>query len=109
MSGELEQVEVCKTYAEAAIAARRLASLIGELTFVRRSGEAWLVLAHPDHLPSVGWLEQDDSCEMSDDEYAEYDLERYLEHEVFGPLREEVSDYEDGYARSSEDGWYYED
>ena len=84
------------TFRQASVAAREAASILGEDTAVRRDGDLWLVLVPPGAIQEL--------------ERRLVDVEYFSQYE--SDLENQTADFssdEDDWARSEEDGWFYED
>ncbi|RME57969.1 hypothetical protein D6779_07500 [Candidatus Parcubacteria bacterium] len=114
-------LHVLEEYPEFALASREAKELAVHFktsTGIKRSSKGWAVLVPKnvlDELSFLALLEREDSGVEYDDygdeesqrEYEEY--QREIRNEVIQPLIEELQEYEDSWARSEEDGWFYED
>lgn len=90
------------SFAEASIRAKAIARRFHRQTGVSRSTSCWAVLC--DHMVCEGLQNEEQPLEGDDSAFAE-------EHkrEVIEPLFQEQSSDQDAWARSEEDGWFYED
>lgn len=101
---------------EAAVScAQELAKALNQDVLVSQDGDGWLVSwppspdedegTNPDDMLADDW----DLCDAGDLEQAWADQAEEEQHEVIKPLLAEFADEQDAFARSEEDGWYYED
>lgn len=92
-------------FASASRKAKELAVRFKNCTGVERSPEGWAVLVPQDVLTALAPIED------SEAEYVDYSdpYDDDYQKEVVQPLIEELQEDQDSYARSEEDGWFYED
>ncbi len=108
MAKELSVFEEFPDFSAASKKARELAGKFGETTGVERRGTGWAVLVPPHMLPEPeDFLDDFNPLPGEPDTQDPFDEE--YEKEVLEPLREEVNDDQDSWARSDDDGWYYEE
>ena len=89
------------TFAAACEEARAVAEWLGEETAVHADGDIWLVLVPPG---SSVRLRQEQIDQLYRDEVALEDDD--LQNK---PFSEDFSSDQDDWARSEEEGWYYDD
>jgi len=99
-------VEKFSTYSEAKARAKEVARLGKQSVPVRKKAGSWEVLVP---LAAAAAVHTRHVMAHFTDEVEETDAEREYRHEVLEPLLEEVAEEQDSWARSEEDGWYYED
>ncbi|MEN3373160.1 hypothetical protein [Dechloromonas sp. ZS-1] len=92
-------------FASASRKAKELAVRFKTSTGIERSSEGWAVLVPQDVLTALTPVED------SDAEYEDYSdpYDDDYQREVVQALIEEFQEDQDSYARSEEDGWFYED
>lgn len=92
-------------FASASRKAKELAVRFKTSTGIERSSEGWAVLVPQEVLTALTPLED------SEAEYEDYSdpYDDDYQREVVQPLIDEFQEDQDSYARSEEDGWFYED
>lgn len=109
-------VEAHETFRAASRSAKLLAEATGVSTLVTRVDSGWGIFGDEDHKSFIREAEIDAAVaaesraeEVDDETWRSNEEQKYLEHEVLGPLRSELNSGLGDYARSNEDGWFYED
>lgn len=109
-------LEVHETFRAASRSAKLLAGGAGVSTLVSRVDSGWGIFGDEDHKSFIREAEIDAAVdaesraeEVDDETWRSNEERKYLEHEVLGPLRNELNSSLNEYARSNEDGWLYED
>jgi hypothetical protein len=95
-------VEHHASFTAASKRAKALATQLACVAIVLRSESGWVIRAAGTHKAFA----EDEGDSLSDGVSAVY--EEY-EREVRQAHVQEMNDYQDGWARSEEDGWFYED
>ena len=101
----LSVLEEYPDFASASHRAKELAIRYSQRTGIEQSPEGWAVLVSQDVLSALAPIEEvqadyEDYSDPYDDDY---------QKEVIQPLIEEIQGDQDAWARSEEDGWFYED
>lgn len=101
----LSVLEEHPDFASASRRAKELAVRFSQRTGIERIPEGWAVLVSQDVLSAHAPVEDvqadyEDDSDPYDDDY---------QKEVIQPLIEEIQGDQDAWARSEEDGWFYED
>lgn len=84
------------TFLSAIEGAKAAAKILGAQTAVHREGDLWIVLVPPGSAYLLG------AMPVEDDSGSTFDLDPE-------PFTEDLSSDQDDWARSEEDGWFYED
>ena len=91
------------TYSMAMRRAKELAVIFSQQTSVQRAQSEWLVHVAPSVRATL--FESEADIVQNDDSAFDEEHRR----EVLQPLIEEMNSDQDAWARSDEDGWFYED
>ena len=101
----LSVLEKYSDFPSASRRAKELAVRFSQRTGIERNQEGWAVLVSQDVLSAL--LPVEDVQADSDDDSDPYDDD--YQSEVMQPLIAELQEDQDAWARSDEDGWFYED
>lgn len=99
-------IEEHRDFASASRRAKELAVRFTERTGIERSSRGWAVLASSKALSALTPPEAEQATDLEDDSVA-YDDD--YQKDVVQPLIEEFQSDQDDWARSEEDGWFYDD
>jgi len=99
-------IEEHPDFGSASRRAKALAVRFRERTGIQRSSRGWAVLASSAVLSALVPLGTEQTSNI---EYDRSSYDDYYQKEVIDPLIEEFQSYQDGWARSQEDRWFYED
>lgn len=110
MQTDLCFIEIHPDFHSAAEQAKELAISHGESVSIKREDNGWAVYASEEILKSFSSQFEVDSnnyedCEPEIDDSLADDYNK----EVYEEIYEEIRSDQDSWARSDEDGWYYED
>lgn len=98
-------IEEHPDFGSASRRAKELAVRFTERTGIERSSKGWAVLASSAVLSALVPPETEQTADLEDDS-SSYDDD--YQKEVVEPLIEEFQSDQDDWARSEEDGWFYE-
>lgn len=101
-------VEQRADFVSASRRAKEIAIQFNERTGLQRCEDGWAILASNTVLTALAQSELEDNEEY-DFEDCNSDFYDDHEREVVEPLVEELQSDQDFWARSDEDGWFYED
>lgn len=102
-------VEDRSDFASAPRSAKEIALQFQERAGIQRSATGWAVLASNTVLIALTPPEVEEAGEYDYEDYSSAPYDDEFQREVVQPLVEEMQNDQDSWARSDEDGWFYED
>lgn len=104
---DLVELETFADFLTASTRAKRLALQFQEFTAIARTDTGWGVLVSFDVLNALQQID-DHACGDDDDDWLQDSDEDDYQREVAEPLVEEFMSDQDDWARSEEEGWFYQ-
>jgi hypothetical protein len=106
---ELVPVEDYPDFPSASRRAKELAIRFKKHTSIQRTDAGWVVLVSNTVSAALRPSVEEETTDYEFEDYSSNSYEDEYQREVVQPLIEEIQSDQDSWARSDEEGWFYED